>query len=352
MGCTAEPAIPDDEVTCGDWTTFGADRRTEFAKAQLRAEIGPRFTEEGVSTVPRDELLDDACELAGDDAVISNLPRPIQVIGRCDEYVAITVQARIEWSQAVYKFNPTFLPGADSDRPNALFGACNHVLATEGDATIARAAALLNLSASQDPALYEMIVGATPPDGAGTQENDRQDVVGTLTWSTASELGYTTDVVLDYWPLRRTGVVHPADSGFRLGSACGFDPDVDVWIPARIEITNTTSGFANRSNVAFQLQVPPSASPIVIDVESNFSNGTSCVTSPSIVTGGASVDLDEGAGAVSSFFIVLHDYYSPAHPDGDTVSLEHIEIVARAPMVEGDPITVVTPASTNLQAAS
>lgn len=190
------------------------------------------------------------------------------------------------------------------------------------------------------------------------------------TWSLSNELGYTYDLTLSLGePTSRgqSGVSHPKAASNRLGSICGFDGNSDAAIPAEIAVTATTPGEATTPGAALIIASDyaigrfgppdPSEPPLAayngvgitpyadddrVSVEQFYSDGGHCWAFSSTNSWGYgqaggfaygwSSPVATGDIVKGQFFIIVHNYYTPAMPQGDPDLLGYI---ALRPMLFG-----------------
>jgi hypothetical protein len=120
----------------------------------------------------------------------------------------------------------------------------------------------------------------------------------------------------------------PLPSGFEgLDSACTVDAQRDAVIPIRLEVENTTDSFDLAAAVDLRVrQVKDEVSaPLGFDAASSFSDGPSCdALSSGSIDDGTGVKFESvspGGSDDHNWLVVVHNYYSPAQPDGANFDL-------------------------------
>jgi hypothetical protein len=172
------------------------------------------------------------------------------------------------------------------------------------------------------------------------------------TWSYANPQKYTFTMKVSLGGLIRgseaSGVRHPlSTSGFTAGANCSIDPSTDAVIPGSLLVTATTQGFDTPISTRFTFN-PVNRNPagrpisredgrISVDMSYGKCEGLSTIN---IGVAGAGVKwptpMKTGQRGRADFFLVLHDYYSPTAPQGDTAWLDN---VALQPMWGGSNVT-------------
>ena len=158
------------------------------------------------------------------------------------------------------------------------------------------------------------------------------DLVNSVSFKMEAAGGYTASGVLRFGrvvSLRtpQSLVVGTALAG--VGSACTVDQLFDAVIPFDLTVTNTTKGFP--SQVAFGLNpLARSANGLAPAIEQAFTNGPTC-HSPQLGAengsgGGVTDDLPVGGRATFLGFYIIHNYFSPDFPKGDSSLLAKQEL--------------------------
>ena len=121
-----------------------------------------------------------------------------------------------------------------------------------------------------------------------------------------------------------------------LGSGCQFQPDVDAALPWYVTLTNMTATYD--AQIAFNMDVeePGYQGANAPAVESDFSSGSVChslsLGATEALTGGVTGKLPTNESNIFGGFIILHNFYSPDHPNGDRARLHatNLRIVGAA----------------------
>jgi hypothetical protein len=173
----------------------------------------------------------------------------------------------------------------------------------------------------------------------------------TGTWHFKNAAGFSYDLMIGISDPMDKGAAqrrHPTDSTAVIGSACDIDNATDAVIPGYLEATATTQGFDTEISASFTFNhsteqspydghgVAPSNDDSRIEVEQYLSTGAECVDlsstnswgygAPEPVTVHWSVPQADGASVTSAFTVIIHDFYSPATPSGDSDLLRWLTI--------------------------
>ena len=123
-------------------------------------------------------------------------------------------------------------------------------------------------------------------------------------------------------------VSRPAEAGRPTGfpdpGVCSVDPQRDAVIPGRIGAANTTSGFTASVPVGFNIKT---SGGIGVESSSDYSTGPACEAPQDQfddIVDIAFSDVPPNETRTHAFFLVLHGYYSPSQPDGDTAWLARV----------------------------
>jgi hypothetical protein len=116
----------------------------------------------------------------------------------------------------------------------------------------------------------------------------------------------------------------------RIG-ACAVTRATDAIVPVEFSIENTTGNFPEILGMVLELESSPGGA-VSVQSDSHYSTGAECTdpndSSNSKLWGVGSTDAI-GAGESNhyrEFLIVLHNYYSPAYPDGDVAAYESMRL--------------------------
>jgi hypothetical protein len=169
-------------------------------------------------------------------------------------------------------------------------------------------------------------------------------------WYFANKSGYTYTFTIKIWePIldAESGVsVHPANTDSVLGGACEFDPVTDLAIPGQYAVEYTTEKFSSDNIEVYMLflndlstgpysgpGVPPAQGDNRLSVEQFYLDGPICENYSSTGWGPsnfggkwADYSFSYGQIGAAGFFIIVHDYFSPVTPNGDTALLDWIII--------------------------
>lgn len=162
-----------------------------------------------------------------------------------------------------------------------------------------------------------------------------------MTWHTESRLGYQEQIVLVAAALQKgKGIIHPNESGFAVGTACGYDPSTDAAIPLTVVVANETAKQSAQLSGSFELDVEgPSNTPTTTAyLEGNFSGGAQCSSQATEGIGNASMSIRytdktaSGDSVSSSFYVIIKNYFSPRNPNGaaNELSAYHLRSVTQA----------------------
>lgn len=192
-------------------------------------------------------------------------------------------------------------------------------------------------------------------------------------WETLSHLGYRLSNRIHVYPIQRGDVAHPdrvnpfgyCDDGsgrgpldcdsvwidvpvFTIGSTCGFNPDTDALVPLTLIVKNDTADDSVQLLSSFTISPYGTAETVSIDVAADFADGVECISgsdeSPNTISVSTVWDFpaDPGERASGAFFVVLHDYYSPSFPSGNSGDLEHYRISGVEYRHLYDPVVTLT----------
>jgi len=208
-------------------------------------------------------------------------------------------------------------------------------------------------------------------------------------WDYKNGAGYTCSVTLTVWepiPADAVGIVaHPADKPAPstqadqseptviLDSASDYDPKTDMVIPLSVGTQNTTDGFDLEGlQVNSQCAGLPCTDPEytisparALDFTFFYSDGNQTksmafATSPADSWGGNRMQIQTGTDSFASTttwtdplapderggalgFAILHDYYSPAAPQGDAAMLELLMLTPNMGFADWTPVTKTGP---------
>ena len=183
-------------------------------------------------------------------------------------------------------------------------------------------------------------------DEFGLESGSGTGLVGDWQFSNPAGFSYTTTLSV-HVPVRPTAeVAHPSDSAFIAGQSCSIDPESDLVVPVSLVATATTSEFDTPISVSFIVSgghasyggtgVEPSQSDQRLEIEQQFSSGNTCTTVSSAVGDYLGIDkfgvegaepTAEGGRIGHDFFVIIHDYYLPVQPKGDTALLDFIAVI-------------------------
>lgn len=113
-----------------------------------------------------------------------------------------------------------------------------------------------------------------------------------------------------------------ASGGFAgLSEACEVDAQRDALLPGKLVVENTTKRFPIEITSGIVVGTRPTAAgenpypeKPVTDIAQNFETDPSC--EPYAGAAPVEFELSSGETGRQNFLIVVHDYYSPAHPGG------------------------------------
>ncbi len=114
------------------------------------------------------------------------------------------------------------------------------------------------------------------------------------------------------------------------GSGCTINPQGDAVIPLTIRLTNATTGFSTEAALSISLGAQGLDKGFSVTAEMHYTGGSEC---RGTVTGSPTVGLQSsqpllpGRFVVGNGFLVIPDYYTPDHPDGDSAALAATQLV-------------------------
>jgi len=124
------------------------------------------------------------------------------------------------------------------------------------------------------------------------------------------------------------------------GTACAANPATDAAVPLTVTVTNHTSGFpavGSYSLAALQVDAIGNEAP---DLEEAFETGPTCHGmggGAADASGGAVTrELNPDSSSTSPAFVIIHNYYSPAAPDGDKSLLHTAYLLANGSVDESN----------------
>lgn len=171
---------------------------------------------------------------------------------------------------------------------------------------------------------------AVEPDAAVAEESEALEETftpeRTYTWEVEAESGSEGTLTLELGEL-----VDADDSvpGFQaMETACETDLQRDAFLPIRMEYLNRTHDFDAEPNVKLRVKnIETTQGPITIEAATVYSDGPDCnaLTSGSM-DDGANVTFDPIAPqerGSHEFLIVLHNFRTPADPEGDQDELRN-----------------------------
>lgn len=195
-----------------------------------------------------------------------------------------------------------------------------------------------------------------PPQSAATPTPTPSAPLGSVTWSLESASGYTekvsvavgdvmTGTELEGVSFSYHSTVDGMDGSIPLDNVCSVDPDSDAVIPVTVTATSTTAGFQAYLSYtvgAFDTSDSEYVAPTSMDSADRFETAnaysggdTSC---RSLTREGAgahwSTPVDQGGTRTDLFYVVVHDYRTPAAPDGDAPVLGLIRLIPYASSAE------------------
>lgn len=251
-------------------------------------------------------------------------------------------------------------------------------LATVGG--IIYAANEVNTAGASESAATPIAVASSTPEGSPSETDeeistpsatptiDASAPIGSTTWTLESTEGYTETVEVSVSePVtgqELDGVAiggNAFDSPMYLSDVCSVDATKDAVIPVHVVVTNTTSGFDTYMsygitatfNNSVSYQAPTSLSTDErFEVANTYKDGDSACT-PLFSTGVNafwSSTFTNGENTQDTFYVIVHDYRTPAVPDGDSQVLALVHLVPMNSTAdaenETDYYTAQTPTST------
>jgi hypothetical protein len=116
----------------------------------------------------------------------------------------------------------------------------------------------------------------------------------------------------------------------RIG-ACAVTKATDAIVPVEVSLENTTGNFPEILGMVLELETYPGGA-VSVQSDSHYSTGAECTdpndSDDSKLWGVQSLGaIDAGeTEEYREFLIVLHNYYSPAYPDGDVAAYESMRL--------------------------
>jgi hypothetical protein len=169
--------------------------------------------------------------------------------------------------------------------------------------------------------------GFTTTSTTGTTDNIESPAGGTVnTWTASATAsgGYseTISILTGHVEHAKDGATNGPDVA---GQACSFNSTTDALVPVVINLTNTTSDFS--STVGYDIGFVGSDAS-AISFEGSYTGGEQCdgasSDEESSSINGNSVGLSAQHTSTTDGFLILPNYYSPAHPNGTTALLADI----------------------------
>jgi hypothetical protein len=178
---------------------------------------------------------------------------------------------------------------------------------------------------------------ATTTYSAPTTVVSLGDLVNAWTIDEQAAGGYTFEAVL------RTGAPRHVTPGLGLGTliagaGCSdLSAQTDAVIPAEISLQNTTPSFSAMAAVRFSF----SSSWANAEMEAQYSDGPTCNTSQDQGFGLQSTQpLLSNQSTTLYAFLVLHNYYTPAAPEGDPAVLASATLIPIQAHIEASNATL------------
>ena len=155
-----------------------------------------------------------------------------------------------------------------------------------------------------------------------------------ITWVMENSEGYSYDLTLALAPAAPAdSSAHPFNSSIVGGHECGIDPTTDAVIPAQLRAVARTAGF--ETPLSFVIGVvggSPGDDRIALEGTTectpSSSGGNSSDAFRGNWSGGGTLYASGDGPPDYAFFILVRDYYSPAHPEGDADWLSGLSAVA------------------------
>lgn len=152
----------------------------------------------------------------------------------------------------------------------------------------------------------------------------------TWTWESKNPTGYTAHYAFSVGsPVKLHSA--PIMPGFTqqsdISGACSdFSPQTDAVLPARLTLTNTTSGFSQDVSTFFELQESFASNALSdLEVVSGYTAGPQCEDIGGTDGSGSDWTVDcqlQAQASCSNYsYLLLKNYYSPNNPAGDTKAL-------------------------------
>jgi len=179
-----------------------------------------------------------------------------------------------------------------------------------------------------EPATTRPYVPSTTSVITGTETALTPGTAGGYAFTGRDERGYSSRVALSVdQPIKAADA--RSSSLQRKLRACVVDPTTDAVVPVRMQITNTTASFSEI--LGFSLRVSDDPGDLEVASDIVYSTGPTCASSASSSNGRVygieySSPLAPNASASSSFYLVLHNYFSPNTPAGDRARYETLEL--------------------------
>jgi hypothetical protein len=176
------------------------------------------------------------------------------------------------------------------------------------------------------PSTTSAITSSETPLAAGT--------AGGYVLTGSDSNGYSSRVTLSVDQPVKVSAAASSSVGRKV-AACPVDPNTDALVPVEVQVANTTASFP--SVLGMNLVVDSTGLDVATDIR--YASGPTCNTPGSSSSDQVfGLEYDEsiapGAAASTVFFLVLHGYYSPNLPSGDTARYD--ALVLRPTLTFGD----------------
>lgn len=192
--------------------------------------------------------------------------------------------------------------------------------------------------------------GMPPDESSTTEEAETARFDETAVLYLSNEEGYTSKAEL------QRGLIRPAgpesiNGSLSAGSACELDYEKDAVEPIQLRVYNTTDQFSASVGMAVRAATPHGELP-GLHAEIGYSEGPECLelsgytSQYSAAEGGGELiafastePLEPGDFISAQGFLILDDYYSPAHPQGNPAHYTNTILVLE-PQYGGENFTV------------
>jgi hypothetical protein len=172
---------------------------------------------------------------------------------------------------------------------------------------------------------------ATETQALASPSAELGDPVASFDGTATTQDEYSASIAILVYKLARAGSLPSLPStSRRVLAACTANAETDAVIPISFSIRNTTADFSSALGVRFTEAA--NGSGRVLEGDMQYSDGARCLGSNSATPELGLIDIvwktpiRAGFSADSDAYLVVHNYFAPSHPDGDSRLLSSIEL--------------------------